>query len=97
MKLSKLKNLAEKSETQLSEIGIHTAEDLRELGSVEAYVRLKGHYKKAISLNFLYAMEAALRNVHWREINQEEKLTLQTEVEATLELYSTYKKFHKDR
>ncbi len=92
MKVSELKNLAEKSEGQLSEIGIHTAEDLRELGSVEAYVRLKGHYKKAISLNFLYAMEAALRNVHWREITKQDKLTLQTEVEAMVELYQQFSK-----
>ncbi|GAA3919621.1 TfoX/Sxy family DNA transformation protein [Litoribacillus peritrichatus] len=92
MKVSELKNLAVKSELQLAEVGVCSAEDLRDMGSAEAFVRLKAHFKKGISLNFLYAMEAGLRGEHWQLISDEDKLSLQTEVAALEELYSTFHK-----
>ncbi len=90
--ISSLKNLAEKSEQQLGEIGIHSAEELRDWGAVEAYVQLKQHFVQGISLNFLYAMEAGLRDIHWQEISQEDKLELQRQVDALMEIYRDYDK-----
>ena len=93
MRISELKNLGSKSEEQLSEIGISCAEDLHQSGAVEAYVKLKLHFKEGISANFLYAMEAALRDVHWQEITKQDKAFLQTEVESLLEIYEQYSKY----
>ncbi|GLQ31941.1 TfoX/Sxy family DNA transformation protein [Litoribrevibacter albus] len=90
--ISSLKNLGEKSAEQLLTVGIKSAEELRQVGAVEAYVLLKRHYQKGISLNFLYAMEAGLRNIHWQDITIDEKLVLQTQVEALMEIYQNYDK-----
>ena len=86
MKISQLKNLGPKSETQLADIGIGSAEALADMGAVEAYVRLKIQAQAHISANFLYAMEAALRDSHWREISHEDKLILQANVAALQDL-----------
>lgn len=91
-RISSLKNLADKSEQQLAEVGITTAEQLIDVGSAEAYVQLKMHFQKGISLNFLYAMEAAIRGIHWQEITQQDKLELQLQAEALLELYFSFEK-----
>jgi DNA transformation protein len=45
----------------LLEAGIRTVEDLRAAGSLEAYRRIKFMFPRRVSLNALYALEAALR------------------------------------
>jgi DNA transformation protein len=47
------------------------------MGSVEAYRRLKFTVPKQVSLNALYALEAALRGCHWLDLPQDVKTALQ--------------------
>lgn len=64
--LLNLKNLGKTSTQWLHAVGIHSATDLRRLGSVGAYraVRARGFRASKV---LLYAIEGALLDVHWNE------------------------------
>ncbi len=64
---------------RLEEAGIGSVGDLRAMGSVEAYRRLKFMFPRQVSLNALYGLEAALRGCHWLHLPQEVKTALQQE------------------
>ncbi|MEM7360579.1 MAG: TfoX/Sxy family protein [Pseudomonadota bacterium] len=68
MRLRELKGLGPKSEKQLAEIGIHTPEQLVEVGAIEAFQRLIQQAEdigsNRPSLNFLYALVGALEDRH---------------------------------
>jgi len=51
----------------LHAIGINTYSDLKEIGSVEAYRRIKGRGIN-VSKVMLYALEGALLDLHWNEL-----------------------------
>ena len=85
-KLSKLKGLGPKSEKYLNEIGIHTKEQLDEIGAVGAYIKLKEQSDINPSLNFLYAMVGALEDKHWAQIAKSEKGRLLNALEGYREL-----------
>jgi len=84
--LSKLRGLGPKSEKCLNEIGIRTLDDLRAVGPVRAFIRLREEAGIKPSLNFLYAMVGALEDVHWAEIARREKRRLLMELEDYEEL-----------
>ena len=86
MRLRDLPGLGAKSEQQLQAVGIHNADDLRNIGAVRAFVRLTQNSSTKPSLNFLYAMVGALENRHWTDISAQEKVRLIREVEGYLEL-----------
>lgn len=65
--ISELKSLGPKSEQMLTLAGITSVEQLRALGSVEAYVRTK-RANSSVSLNLLWALESALTGEPWQEI-----------------------------
>lgn len=69
---NELRNLGPKSRIWLAEIGIHSIGDVRQLGAVETYRRLKAANGR-VSLNLLYALHAALENRDWREVTLDEK------------------------
>ena len=78
-----MRNLGPKSVQWLGEIGINDAEDLREIGAVAAYVRLQFVMGEKVSLNLLYAMEAAIRDVDWRSLSAEDKARLTAQLPVT--------------
>ncbi|MBM6582650.1 TfoX/Sxy family protein [Microvirga sp. BT689] len=61
----------------LTEVGIHTVGELRSIGAVEAYRRLRFMLPRRVNLNALYALEAALRGCHWLDLPQDVKTALQ--------------------
>ena len=63
----------------LEEAGIRTVADLRAIGSVEAYRRLKFMFPRRVSLNALYGLEAALRGCSWLHLPPDVKTALQSE------------------
>ena len=71
-----MRNLGPKSRAWLSEIGVRSVEDLREIGAVEAYARLKFRFGRAITRNMLHAMAAALADIDWRRLSPEHKAEL---------------------
>ena len=84
--LSKLKGIGPKSEKCLNEIGIYTKKDLKEIGAVKAFIKLKKECSIKPSLNFLYAMVGALENEHWADIAKSERERLLVELEGYREL-----------
>ncbi|KAF1070110.1 MAG: hypothetical protein GAK45_00908 [Pseudomonas citronellolis] len=76
-----LKNLGKTSAQWLHAVGIHSASDLRRLGSVGAYraVRARGFRASKV---LLYAIEGALLNVHWNDLTADHKQALLGELET---------------
>lgn len=62
-----LRNLGKTSAQWLHASGIHTADDLRRLGAVNAYQAVKSRGFSA-SRVLLYAIEGALRDMNWKEL-----------------------------
>ena len=77
--VSALPNLGPKSVLWLAEVGITSVGELREVGAVAAYRRLKHWNPRLVGLNALYAMHAALEGVHWRAVDAETKARLRSE------------------
>lgn len=86
MKLRDLKGLGPKSEGCLIEIGITTPDELREIGPVRAFIKLKKECSVKPSLNFLYAMVGALEGRHWTDIAKSERGRLLLELDGYREL-----------
>jgi len=73
--LLQLKNLGMASVNILHAVGINTYADLRRIGAVEAYLRIKARDIN-VSKVMLYALQGALLNVHWNDLDPEMKLQL---------------------
>lgn len=80
-KTMNLKNIGPKTEPWLREIGVNGYDDLNRIGSVETYRRLKSSYPDKVNLIALYALEAALWNIHWLELAPEIKNQLKHEAQ----------------
>ncbi|MFT7388213.1 MAG: DNA transformation protein [Candidatus Endobugula sp.] len=70
--LAEHKNLGTASINILNAVGINSYDDLKALGSVETYRRIKQR-NIHVSKVMLYALEGALRDVHWNKLSQEHK------------------------
>jgi DNA transformation protein len=57
-----------KSRQWLAEAGIHTLEDLAELGALEAWKRARTAHPREVSLNLLYALQGLLMGCAWNEL-----------------------------
>lgn len=68
-----MKNLGPRSRQWLAELGIYTLRDLRQVGSITTYRMLKERYPKRVSLNLLWGLEAAIRDIDWRELSETDK------------------------
>lgn len=78
--LLQLKNLGMASVNILHAVGINTFSELRKVGAVEAYRRIKGRDIN-VSKVMLYALQGALLNVHWNDLSPDLKLQLVAEAE----------------
>jgi DNA transformation protein and related proteins len=74
-----LRNLGPKSARMLIEAGVLTVGELRRLGPVKAYARVKALAPKRASLNLLWAMAAGLDDRDWRALSPAEKQSLLVE------------------
>ena len=79
--ISSLRNLGPVSEAWLRAVGIDSRSELERVGSVEANMRVVMHGSNP-TLNLLYALEAALRDVHWTLLPREVKQDLKRVVGA---------------
>lgn len=76
-----MRNLGPQMELWLKEVDVSSDQELREIGAVAAYSRLRFMFGKQVSIIALYAMQAALIGCDWRSITSEEKAALRKEVE----------------
>lgn len=70
-----LPGLGPRSQAMLSGAGITTQEQLRDLGAVRAYARVRATGAPA-SLNLLWALEGALTGLPWQVVAREHRLSL---------------------
>ena len=70
--LSKLPNIGKVLEKQLNDVGINTVDDLINLGSKEAWLKIKGIDDSAC-LNRLMALEGAIQNIRWHNLSEDDK------------------------
>ncbi len=74
-KLSDLPNIGKELEKQLQRADIETVEQLRAVGSREAWLRIKA-FDPSACYNRLCALEGALRNVRWHNLPDDVKAEL---------------------
>ena len=79
-KISDLPGLGPKSQEMLNRAGITSIDQLRKLGSVEAYVLVK-RTNKGVSLNMLWGLESAITGQAWQEIAKLHRTSLLLAVE----------------
>jgi len=73
--LSKLLNIGKVLEKQLNEVGINSIESLREIGSKKAWIKIK-NIDESACLNRLCALEGAIRNIRWHDLDESIKKDL---------------------
>lgn len=79
--IARLPGLGPKSQAMLARAGINTVAELRRLGSVRAYAKVKATGADA-SLNLLWALEGALTGLPWQVVAREHRLSLLLALEA---------------
>ena len=75
MAAEKIRNVGPKSAAWLRQVGVRTLDDLRRIGVVETFMKVKRAGFRP-SLNLLYAMQGALDDCHWTELGEETKSAL---------------------
>lgn len=77
----KLLNIGPKSAAWLRQVGVRTHEDLKSLGAVGVFLKVKRAGFRP-SLNLLYALAGAELGCHWTELTPEHKQAMVLEVNA---------------
>lgn len=77
--LQHLKNVGKTSAQWLHAVGIHSASDLRRMGAVDAYQAVRKRGFRATKV-LLYAIEAALMDIHWNDLPVDRKDALNRQV-----------------
>jgi len=76
-----MKNIGPKNSEWLASVGIHTLDDLAQIGVVETYKRVKAVYLEKVTLNMLWGLQAALLDLPWNELPPDIKEALRKQVE----------------
>ena len=85
MTAAKLRNIGPKSMAWLRQTGVRSLDDLKAVGALAAYVRVKRAGFRP-SLNLLYALEGAILDCHWQDIPEERRTQLVLEADAAVAL-----------
>jgi len=73
--LTSLRNIGKEIERKLKSVDITTAEELKKVGSKEAFVRLKLHYPN-VCLVHLYILEGAISDIEYNQLQGDVKQVL---------------------
>ena len=73
--LTKLPNIAAKLEAQLNDVGINTVDELKQIGSHEAWLRILARDSSACLMR-LSALEGAIQGIRWHYLDDETKASL---------------------
>ena len=73
--LTSLKNIGKETERKLQSVEINSAEELKQLGSKEAFFRLKTRYPQ-VCLVHLYTLQGAIDNTEYNQLPAETKKDL---------------------
>lgn len=89
---AKLLNIGPKSAAWLRQVGVRTLDDLKNLGAIGTFMKVKRAGFRP-SLNLLYALAGAEQGVHWASLSPDYKNALVTEVSALDDAAKQAKKF----
>lgn len=78
---SKIKNIGPKSAAWLRQVGVRTEADIKLLGAMEVFMKVKKAGFKP-SMNLLYALEGAVQDCHWTLVSADRKGELVLEANA---------------
>ena len=81
----KLRNIGPKSMAWLRQTGVRSLADLKAVGALAAFVRVKRAGFRP-SLNLLYALEGAILDCHWQDIPEARRAQLIAEAEVEVAL-----------
>jgi hypothetical protein len=81
----KLRNIGPKGMAWLRQTGVRSLDDLKAVGALAAFVRVKRAGFKP-SLNLLYALEGAILDCHWQEIPEDRRNALIADAGAAVAL-----------
>jgi hypothetical protein len=87
----KMLNIGPKSAAWLRQVGVRTIEDLKALGAMAVFMKVKRAGFRP-SLNLLYALAGAEQNRHWTSLSLEEKNALVVEATALSDAVDLAKK-----
>lgn len=73
--LTSMRNIGKEIEKKLKSIGIGSAEELTQIGSKEAFFRLKMRYSN-LCLVHLYTLQGAIDNIEYNQLPDEIKRDL---------------------
>ena len=73
--LAKLPNIAAKLKSQLADVGITTVEQLKQIGSRDAWLRILATDPSACLMR-LSALEGAIQGIRWHYLDDETKKSL---------------------
>ena len=73
--LTSLKNIGKEIERKLKTVGISSAEELKQIGSKDAFFRLKTHYPE-VCLVHLYTLQGAVDNIEYNRLSEKTKQEL---------------------
>ena len=74
--LSTLPNIGKVLEENLRKVGIHTPEQLREIGTEEAFIRIRYQADPGACLHMLYGIEGAIEGIPDKFLSDEVKKEL---------------------
>ena len=77
-----LRNIGPAGERWLAQIEVHSADDLRDMGAVEAWRRLRFFIGPHVNLMALIAFEAALLDIPWQALPADRRAELKAIAEA---------------
>ncbi len=73
--LTSMRNIGKELERKLKIIGINSAEDLKKIGSKEAFFKLKMRFPE-VCLVHLYTLEGAITDTDFNKLSEETKKDL---------------------
>ena len=73
--LHELHNISKIIEEKLIEVDIDTPEQLKDMGSKEAFIRIKLKDNSAC-VNMLFALEGAIEGIRWHYLSEDKKQEL---------------------
>ena len=71
-RLSDLPNIGKELEMKLIQVGIETPEQLRSIGSKDAYIKIST-ISEGPCINMLYALEGAIQEIRWHNLDRQTK------------------------
>ncbi len=76
--LNQLPNIGKTLADKLKQVGIHTPDELKAAGSENALLRIKALAHEGACINMLYALEGAIQEIRWHDLDTAKKNELYT-------------------